>query len=314
MARALAPAPRLAQRRWRRCRRACSARVLASSRAGTPAGGDASYELGAAPTLYCASLVAAAAPGAELALSDEEARHARALRLRPGDAVRLVDLCGRVCGATLAEGGGGGGGRRGGRRGGAVVAVAAGACETLPWPHPSWDVCVACSTLSGGRADWLVEKSAELGAGQLTPLLTERSCSGSQDTRRRERWERVAHAASKQCLRAHALALAEPQELLGDAFLRRVRESPAALLATPGAPPLPRVLDELELGPALLDAPASPPEGAMPMLLVGPEGDFTDAEKAALIEAGARAVGLGRLRLRAETAAIAMLASCALAG
>lgn len=41
---------------------------------------------------------------------------------------------------------------------------------------------------------------------------------------------------------------------------------------------------------------------------MGPEGDFTPEELQLLLEAGARPVGLGTLRLRAETAAIAMLA------
>ena len=45
------------------------------------------------------------------------------------------------------------------------------------------------------------------------------------------------------------------------------------------------------------------------MLLVGPEGDFTDEEKAAIVAAGARGVGLGALRLRVETAALAILAA-----
>ena len=49
-------------------------------------------------------------------------------------------------------------------------------------------------------------------------------------------------------------------------------------------------------------------ENAGGLLLVGPEGDFTDDELARLAEAGAVAVGLGPLRLRVETAAIAIMA------
>lgn len=43
-----------------------------------------------------------------------------------------------------------------------------------------WEVWVACGSLKGGRADWLVEKCVELGAAALVPLLTQRSptCSG----------------------------------------------------------------------------------------------------------------------------------------
>ena len=49
--------------------------------------------------------------------------------------------------------------------------------------------------------------------------------------------------------------------------------------------------------------------GDRALLCVGPEGDFTPSEIESLIQAGARLVGLGPLRLRVETAAIALLAA-----
>ena len=48
-------------------------------------------------------------------------------------------------------------------------------------------------------------------------------------------------------------------------------------------------------------------------MFIGPEGDFSPAELAALVEAGARPVGLGSNRLRTETAAVALLSACLLA-
>ena len=50
-------------------------------------------------------------------------------------------------------------------------------------------------------------------------------------------------------------------------------------------------------------------DGDEVQLVVGPEGDFTPAEVERLLEAGAVAVGLGPLRLRVETAAVALLAA-----
>ncbi len=44
-----------------------------------------------------------------------------------------------------------------------------------PWVGPRWVVCAACTTLKGGRAEWLAEKVTELGAYCLVPLVTERS-------------------------------------------------------------------------------------------------------------------------------------------
>lgn len=60
-------------------------------------------------------------------------------------------------------------------------------------------------------------------------------------------------------------------------------------------------------------APAHP-GGLQPrtLLVVGPEGDFTEAEQAALVAAGGRLVGLGPLRLRSETAAVALLSAAML--
>ncbi|KAG8650549.1 hypothetical protein MANES_07G057400v8 [Manihot esculenta] len=60
-----------------------------------------------------------------------------------------------------------------------------------------WHVFAAFGTLKGGRADWLVEKCAELGASSVTPLLTERSPSISEN--RVDRLQRVILAATKQC-------------------------------------------------------------------------------------------------------------------
>jgi RsmE family RNA methyltransferase len=45
------------------------------------------------------------------------------------------------------------------------------------------------------------------------------------------------------------------------------------------------------------------------ILIVGPEGDFTDPELEGLVDAGAHIVGLGQHRLRVETAAIALLSA-----
>lgn len=48
---------------------------------------------------------------------------------------------------------------------------------------------------------------------------------------------------------------------------------------------------------------------ACSLLIVGPEGDFTEEEQTQMVRAGATCVGLGSNRLRVETAAIAMLSA-----
>ncbi|XP_058739179.1 uncharacterized protein LOC131611068 [Vicia villosa] len=148
------------------------------------------------------------------------------------------------------------------------------------------------STLKGGRADWLVEKCTELGASSVTPLLTERSPSISEN--RVDRLERVILAASKQCQRLHEMILKPPVEI-GD-ILHLIAQSKLSLVATAEATPVLNALLSLE-------------KETSGLLIVGPEGDFTEKELNMMMEAGAKAVSLGPHRLRVETAAIALLST-----
>eukprot|EP00897_Mesotaenium_endlicherianum_P006921 jgi/Mesen1/6257/ME000323S05391 len=215
---------------------------------------------------------------------------AKALRLQPGDRIELFD-------------------GRGGLLLGQIESLDSSACQVLAVEAarhvapsgPLWTVAAACATLKGGRADWLVEKCTELGAARLVPMLTERSPKAGEG--RVDRWHRVALAAAKQCQRLHGLQVAEPQRLA--ALLPEVATAPVALLAAAGGQPLLSALTHQV-------APAAAAQGGL--LLIGPEGDFSEREMADLKEAGAIVVGLGPRRLRAETAAIAMLAGVMLAG
>lgn len=190
---------------------------------------------------------------------------------------------------------------------------------------------VGCLTLKGGRTDWLIEKCTELGAHSVLPLITERSQAADKNKFRTAgggggkrgagasaaagndfqpgRLERLAIAATKQSLRVHALQLAPPT-LLAD-LLSSMHESPLALVATAGAPPA-----GLWLQQALGSSPHSTGKWQQMCsrpcyLFIGPEGDFTPEEVAALAAAGALPVGLGSNRLRTETAAVALLAAAA---
>ncbi|KAI3438675.1 hypothetical protein D9Q98_001096 [Chlorella vulgaris] len=279
------------------------------------------------PRFYIPTPLATAAAGSMLRLPPDESRHAiKTLRLREGDRIELCDGRGWVTTAQIAELG---------DRAGAVVHALDPGPLLVPRTGWQWEVACACGSLKGGRSDWLVEKCAELGAAAFVPLLTQRSPNigsadpgggdggkaerrGGKSGRRRAgeeeeeeeegasvagsgrvgRWERVAVAAMKQCLRTHGMPISRPCSV--QQLCERIRNGETALLGVAGAPPLPSVVAQLQLRPS---------EGgsASGVLCIGPEGDWTAAELAALVEAGAQPVGLGPLRLRAETAAIALL-------
>ncbi|CAA7387699.1 unnamed protein product [Spirodela intermedia] len=155
-----------------------------------------------------------------------------------------------------------------------------------------WDVFAAFGSLKGGRGDWLVEKCTELGARSITPLLAERSSSITEN--RVDRLQRVVLAAIKQCQRLDEMKLNPPLKFQD--FLPVIAETKLAFLAAAGASPLCKTLNLSRLE-------------ASGLIIVGPEGDFTEKEVELMTERGATPVGLGPCRLRVETAAVALLSA-----
>jgi len=138
------------------------------------------------------------------------------------------------------------------------------------------------------RADWLVEKAVELGAWGFLPLAV-------PEPGRLERFRRLARAALKQSLGAWALRIR--------ADLPAVEAARAGFFAggwvgdPAGSDPL---------GEAL------PPAGDW-VLVAGPPEGFSGPEEALWRGVpGVRGIALGARRLRAETAAVALLVTAAL--
>jgi 16S rRNA (uracil1498-N3)-methyltransferase len=136
-----------------------------------------------------------------------------------------------------------------------------------------------------GRIDWLVEKATELGVARLVPVLTQRTIV---DRLNFDRLRAHSIEAAEQCERTALPELAEPAKL--ERLLAGWPEDRALLFADEGG--------GVPLATAAAPGPAA--------ILVGPEGGFTDAERAAINAIPvARPVSLGPRILRADTAAIA---------
>ncbi|HEY2709001.1 MAG TPA: 16S rRNA (uracil(1498)-N(3))-methyltransferase [Caulobacteraceae bacterium] len=154
---------------------------------------------------------------------------------------------------------------------------------------PDLDLIVAL--VKRDRLESIVEKSAELGARRVRLVTTERT---NAERTRVDRLEAIAAEASEQTGRLEVPAIEPPQKL-------------AALLA--GWPQGRSLMFCDEAGDALpaLDALAGRPGGPWGVL-IGPEGGFSPAERAAIRALpGAVPVSLGPRILRADTAAIAAL-------
>jgi 16S rRNA (uracil1498-N3)-methyltransferase len=150
---------------------------------------------------------------------------------------------------------------------------------------------LAAAVIKGPRMDFLVEKAAELGAAELWPVLCARGVVREVGDERLARWRRLATAAAKQSLAPRATEIASPLGL-GD-LIRRPDEGRLCVILSQGAPAVGAVLRSARNRSILL--------------LSGPEGGFTDDEVAAARAAGFVAAGLGRRRLRSETATLAAL-------
>lgn len=149
----------------------------------------------------------------------------------------------------------------------------------------------------GKTMDLIVQKAAELGAECVVPLFTERSemrLDAQRSERKVQKWRSCALEAIKQC---------------GNPFIPRVAE-PCSVesLLNMNLPPL-RLVCSLEEGTVpLLQALRHRGGSQGVALVIGPEGDFSTSEYAALRQGGFIPVTLGPLVLRAETAAIASMA------
>jgi 16S rRNA (uracil1498-N3)-methyltransferase len=145
------------------------------------------------------------------------------------------------------------------------------------------------------RMEWLVEKAVELGAGALVPVLTRRTVVRPENP---ERLQAIAVEAAEQCERLTVPAVAAPVPL------------PLWLAARDPSVPL-LFAEERGAGAPVLAAVRQYPGAA---ILVGPEGGFAEDELALLHAApAATAISLGRLILRAETAALHALVAWQLA-
>ena len=166
--------------------------------------------------------------------------------------------------------------------------------ETLPVPEPAVRIKLLASLIKFERFEWMVEKATELGVDTIVPVQSALSEKGLELAARKriERWARVARAAGQQCRRVHL-----PQILAPVTFREALRAEARArfyLEETPGCPPL---LNELQALPG-----RQPGEAIA--ILVGPEGGWTDRERADLEAAKWTGVTLGSNILRAETAAL----------
>lgn len=213
------------------------------------------------------------AAGEELRVEGDEGHYlSRVVRARAGERVTATDGRGSIATLEVLES----------RPQVRLLGLSSRTVER-PAPRTLW-----CGAPEGDRADWLVEKLAELGVAHLVLVDFERA-AWERAAARLERWRRLTAAGLRQSQSAYRMTISAPAELPG--LLAGLPTAFAGLLALPGA--------ALAMGDAIR------PEGGVTGV-IGPSPGFSDGEVKLLQEGGFMPVSLGPSRLRTETAALAM--------
>ncbi|MBQ7531051.1 MAG: 16S rRNA (uracil(1498)-N(3))-methyltransferase [Paludibacteraceae bacterium] len=218
------------------------------------------------------------AVGQSFVLDEEESAHAvRVLRYTAGKTIHIADGRG-----TIYE-----------------------ACITNPHPkhceveilgmepqakhHPGNVHIAVAPTKNIERMEWLAEKCTEIGVDTLTPLLCHYS---ERKVIRTDRLQKIVLSAAKQSLSAYLPRLNE-LTAVKDCILGSDEQRRYIAHSSPWT-------NKRDLRDELRSAPAGIPT----IVLIGPEGGFSDDEVRLAMEHGFIPVSLGEARLRTETAAI----------
>ncbi len=233
--------------------------------------------------------------GGAATVGGQELEHMRrVLRLRPGARVLLWDAAGTEHEAVIRA-----------YDGGAAALTVLRSCH--PERESPLAVTLAQAVGKGDKMDRVVEKATELGVNRVVPLVSSRTIPrvggerrhrgeegdrGDRGERRRERWQKIAAAAARQSGRTRIPEVLAPEGF--EALLARDWRCDARLLFRqgPSARRLASLKDEFGSLRSVL-------------VVVGPEGGFSESEAARAAAHGFHTVGLGPRILRTETAGAA---------
>lgn len=210
-------------------------------------------------------------------ISGPQAHHLiRVLRVKPGDGLVCFDGKGTEAQATV---------RQISRK---ELLIHLG--ERVSSPARPWTITLGVGIPKKGRFDQIVDQATQLGVDRIIPLVTARGVVRIP-TGKIDRWVQISIEAGKQCgvSRLPAIQPVTPWRTMRTSL----HEYDLALIGTLQGPyqGLSSLLSDRNAGKVLL--------------LIGPEGDFTEEEIQQALQAGAHRFSLGSTVLRSETAALA---------
>jgi len=233
---------------------------------------------GSMPRFYCPLPLTI---GATVTLPDHIAHHIHVLRLAVGETITVFNGEGGEYTATLST--------IDKKR--ASVEIKTFSPREVELPYA---VTLAQGLPEASKMDWIVEKAVELGVTAIQPIAAQRCVvrlSVERAAKKMAHWQGIVMAAAEQSGRNRLAHLSEPTEFIDWARQQNLHRR---ILLSPRAE---QSLSEW--------ARHHPPQAVV--LLVGPEGGFTEQEENVAIEHGTLALSMGPRVLRTETAGLAAL-------
>lgn len=205
-------------------------------------------------------------------LSEETSKHcAQVLRMKEGEIISVTNGCGLRYAATI----------RSPDKRKTVVQLTDRSWIEQPIPKNS----IAISFVKNpSRMEWFLEKATEIGIAVIYPLVTART---EKINLKSERWENILIAAMLQSQQVWKPILNTPiifSDILTLPFIGT------------------KLIAHCELGEKIPLKNIKP--SAETLVLIGPEGDFTQAEITLALKHQYIPISLGTTRLRTETAAL----------
>ncbi len=211
---------------------------------------------------------------------DESGHCIKVLRHRSGDEISVIDGCGTLyrCRITTDS-----------HKGVEAMVIS----QEDNWGgHPYRLHMAVCPTKNNDRYEWFAEKACEIGFDELSPVIGEHS---ERRVLKTQRVEKILVSAAKQSLKAAVPAVNEPISV-SEFIKAHAADETLKLIAY-------CFEDETHPRRSIKEVLGSlcPTEI---IILIGPEGDFSESEARLALDSGFIPVHLGTSRLRTETAAL----------
>ncbi|MCI8332530.1 MAG: 16S rRNA (uracil(1498)-N(3))-methyltransferase [Clostridiales bacterium] len=227
--------------------------------------------------------------GDTIVLDEANAKHLSfSLRAKAGDHIFVCDAAGQLyeCELTKLDG----------------KTVEARILSVQPSvSEPPYEAVLCQAIPKGDKMDLIVQKAVELGVSRVIPVESQHCVTKIKPearAKKRERWQRIAEAAAKQCGRGKIPQVEEPIRF--EALLSLAPDGCGYFCYENGGDSLKTMLHQER---------TKRDKAPVFYFLIGPEGGFSCEEALAADQAGWRTVSLGSRILRTETASLFLLSA-----